>query len=189
MAGLARPHRYQHPAEPGAGAGQRAESAFQLNVEQASNVVNGLLSFEEISRVALRDNFGNVLAWGSRPGPRPASSALGDALIAGMETRKLTLDYTDTRSGGQSTHVGQLEVTLDGEVIGQRFAGLALSKMAFAVTLAILLSLLLGVVFYFCHHPPPGGHEPAHRRTGPGRAGPRTRCRCPAGTGTTNSAP
>jgi signal transduction histidine kinase/DNA-binding response OmpR family regulator len=126
-----------------------AESAFQLNVEQASNVVNGLLSFEEISRVALRDNFGNVLAWGSRPGPRPASSALGDALIAGMETRKLTLDYTDTRSGGQSTHVGELEISLDGEVIGQRVIGLALAKMAFTVALAILLSLMLAVVFHF----------------------------------------
>ena len=126
-----------------------AESAFQLNVEQASNVVNGLLSFEEISRVVLRDNFGNVLAGGARPGPRPASSALGDALIAGMETRKLPLDYTDTRSGGQSTHVGELEISLDGEVIGQRFLSLALAKMAFTVALAVMLSLMLAVVFYF----------------------------------------
>jgi hypothetical protein len=50
--------------------------------------------------------------------------------------------------------------------------GLAVSKMAFAVALAILLSLLLGVVFYLSIIRPLVGTSPAHRRTGPGGAGP-----------------
>jgi signal transduction histidine kinase/DNA-binding response OmpR family regulator len=125
-----------------------AEAAFQLNAAQADNVVAGLLSFEEISRAALRDNFGTVLAERARSRTGGDRSPLGDALIAGRESHGLRLDYQEARGAPEAIHVGHLEVTLDGNVIGQRFLGLALSKMAFAVALAILLSLLLGVVFY-----------------------------------------
>jgi signal transduction histidine kinase/DNA-binding response OmpR family regulator len=125
-----------------------AEAAFQLNAAQADNVVAGLLSFEEISRVVLRDNFGTVLAERARPHAGGGRSSLGDALIAGQESHGLRLDYQEAHGAPEAIYVGHLEVTLDGKVIGQRFLGLALSKMAFAVALAILLSLLLGVVFY-----------------------------------------
>ena len=125
-----------------------AEAAFQLNGEQADNVAAGLLNFEEISHVVLRDNFGTVLAERAREQGEADHSALGDALIAGREKRSLRLDYKEAHGASGATHVGQLEVTLDGGVIGQRFLLLALSKMLFAVALAVLLSLLLGVVFY-----------------------------------------
>jgi signal transduction histidine kinase/DNA-binding response OmpR family regulator len=125
-----------------------AEAAFQLNGEQADNVAAGLLNFEEISSVVLRDNFGTVLAERAREQLGVHRSFLGDTLIAGREKQSLRLDYKEAHGASRATHVGQLEVTLDGRVIGQRFASLAVSKMIFAVTLAILLSLLLGVVFY-----------------------------------------
>ena len=129
-----------------------AEAAFQLNAEQASNVVAGLLKFEEISSVALRDNFGTVLAEGSRPKRDEQASRLGAALVAGMEQRGLRLDYSDSKGGTGSkggVHVGQLDITLDGGVYAQRFLDLALGKMLHTIALAVLLSLLLGVVFYF----------------------------------------
>ena len=126
-----------------------AEAAFQLNAEQADNVVAGLLNSEEISQVMLRDNFGNVLAERLREKSAISHSSLGDALIRGMEKRSLRLEFKEAHGAAtDTTHVGQLEVTLDGNLIGQRFFALALSKMTFAVALAILLSLLLGVVFY-----------------------------------------
>ncbi len=125
-----------------------AEAAFQLNAEQAGNVVNGLLKFEEIASVVLRDNFGTVLAEEIRAPDASGPSRLGDALVAGMERRSVRLEYRDTKGDGIGTHVGQLDITLDGRVIGQRFLDLALGKMVHAVTLAVLLSLLLGVVFY-----------------------------------------
>ena len=123
------------------------ESAFQLNADQASNVVNGLLSFEDIRRVTLRDNFGTVLAEDSRHGPVPTDSQVGLALVGGNETRKLVLEYPDTQTG--HILVGELEVMLDARVIGHRFLDLALGKMAYTLALAITLSLLLGVVFHF----------------------------------------
>ena len=125
-----------------------AEAAFQLNADQAGNVAAGLLNFEEISRVVLRDNFGTVLAERAREPSKASRSALGDALIAGQENHSLRLEYKEAQGASGTTHVGQLEVTLDGNLIGQRFLSLALSKMVFAVALAVLLSLLLGVVFY-----------------------------------------
>jgi signal transduction histidine kinase len=125
-----------------------AEAAFQLNAQQAENVVNGLLKFEEISQVVLHDNFGNVLASGGRKPSSASPSYFGTRLLAGQESQQVQLDYADTGNSVDTTPVGLLEVRLDAEVIGQRFLAQALSKIAFTVSLAILLSLLLGVVFY-----------------------------------------
>ncbi|MEW5788979.1 MAG: response regulator [Pseudomonadota bacterium] len=124
------------------------ESAYQMNVDQAGNVVRGLLSYQEIARVVLRDDFGNVLAEGTRPAGDDAPSALGDALIAGMETRIQRLEYGNGQAGAQTSHVGELEIHLDSRVIGQDFLDLALQKMAYAVALAVLVSLSLAVVFH-----------------------------------------
>jgi len=124
-----------------------AEAAFQLNITQAENVTKGLLNFEEISQAILRDDFGNLLAERSRDKPT-AYSALGERLTQGLKHRSLQLEYTEPYTGANTTLVGQLEVTLDAGIIGQRFFDQALRKMVFAVGLAVLLSLLLGVVFY-----------------------------------------
>ncbi|TXT19748.1 MAG: putative hybrid sensor and regulator protein, partial [bacterium] len=125
-----------------------AEAAYQLNTEQADNVVQGLLSFEENARVTLRDNFGGVLAQGARPSQSHAASSLGEALIAGLETHRLRLEYADRAAAETPVHVGDLELALDGARIGQRFLSLALQKMAYTVVLAVLLSLILAVVFH-----------------------------------------
>jgi signal transduction histidine kinase len=125
-----------------------AEAAFQLNAEQAGNVAAGLLNSEEISRVVLRDNFGNVLAERTSTTATAEPSSLGEALISGMKKRILRLDYKDPHGTSATTHVGDLEMVLDGNHIGRQFTALALNKMAFAIALAVLLSLLLGVVFY-----------------------------------------
>ena len=125
-----------------------AEAAFQLNAQQAENVVNGLLEFEEISQVVLHDNFGNVLASAGRKPTSASPSYFGTRLLAGQESHQVQLDYADTGNSVDTTPVGLLEVRLDAEVIGQRFLAQALSKIAFTVSLAVLLSLLLGVAFY-----------------------------------------
>ena len=125
-----------------------AEAAFQLNVEQAANVAAGLFNNDEIAQVTLIDNFGNVLAERTREAKAGELSAIGNALISGLDRRSLQLDYQDPLQTSGTTHVGQLDVVLDGNVLGQRFLALALNKMVFAVGLAILLSLLLGIVFY-----------------------------------------
>jgi len=125
-----------------------AEAAFQLNVEQAANVAAGLFNNDEIAQVTLIDNFGNVLAERTREAKGGERSAIGNALISGLDRRSLQLDYQDPLQTSGTTHVGQLDVVLDGNVLGQRFLALALNKMVFAVGLAILLSLLLGIVFY-----------------------------------------
>ena len=125
-----------------------AEAAFQLSADQAGNVAAGLLNFEEISHVTLSDNFGTILARQSRKPDATDSSLLGEKLIEGLGTRSLRLEYKDPHSSAAAIHVGQLEVVLDANVISQRFLGLAQSRMLFALGLAVLLSLLLGIVFY-----------------------------------------
>ena len=125
-----------------------SEAAFQLSADQAGNVAAGLLNFEEISHVILSDNFGAILADRSRMQHSADGSFIGEHLIDGLGTRTLRLEYKDPHSPSPAIHVGQLEVRLDAGVIGQRFLTLALNRMLFVVGFAILLSLLLGVVFY-----------------------------------------
>ena len=124
-----------------------AEAAYQLNAEQAQNVAAGLLNFEEIARVSLRDNFGNVLAEQVRTVAEASPSNLAEALVAGMETFRLALNY-QAPFEERVTHVGELSVDLDARIIGQHFLDRALDKMLATVALAGLLSLLLGVVFH-----------------------------------------
>lgn len=124
-----------------------AEAAFQLNVRQADNVAAGLLNSDEISHARLRDNFGNVLAERSRAGGGRASAWLGERLLDGLARRHLVLAYLGP-GGGVSTPVGQLDITLDAAVIGQRFLDLVLTKILLGMIWAALLSLLLAVVFY-----------------------------------------
>ncbi|MDD5387775.1 MAG: ATP-binding protein [Gallionellaceae bacterium] len=123
-----------------------AEAAFQLNTNQADNVAAGLLNSDEISHVLLRDNFGTVLAERSRAESGREISWLGERLLAGMKQRHISLEYSDARG---PVAVGQLEVTLDAAVIGQRFIALAVTKTLLGILWAALLSLLLAVVFYW----------------------------------------
>jgi hypothetical protein len=125
-----------------------AEAAFQLNTQQADNVVAGLLNSDTISRVRLRDNFGTLLSERSSGDGGRNTSWLGDKLLAGMATQRLNLVYRDPRDG-EATPVGQLDITLDAGVVGQRFLGLAIDKLLLGMLWAALLSLLLAVVFYW----------------------------------------
>ena len=125
-----------------------AEAAFQLNTSQADNVVAGLLSNEAVSRVLLRDNFGNVLAERSRGETARTPTWLGARLLSGIGEQRLELTYRDPR-GGEATPVGQLLVSLDPGVVGKRFLDLVLTKLLLGMLWAVLLSLLLSVVFYW----------------------------------------
>ena len=73
---------------------------------------------------------------------------LAVALLAGLETHRLRLEYADRAAAETPVHVGDLELALDGARIGHRFLSLALQKMAYTVVLAVLLSLILAVVFH-----------------------------------------
>jgi signal transduction histidine kinase len=125
-----------------------SESAYQLNVNQADNVVAGLLHNDELAHAVLRDNFGTVLAERSRAEEVGQTSWLGERLLAGMAKQHLALIYRDP-GGGEARPVGLLVVDLDATVIGQRFLALARDKLLLRILWAVLLSLLLALVFYW----------------------------------------
>ena len=124
-----------------------AEAAYQLNYEQAGNVVSGLLRFDFIYSARLRDNFGNVLAERRREGP-VEPSWLGSSLLDGIDEFKLPLGYAEKGAQG-GDHVGDLLVTLDSATAGERFLDLALNKLMIRIAWALVLSVLLTIVFYW----------------------------------------
>jgi len=124
-----------------------AEAAYQLNAEQAGNVVAGLLRFDYILAATLHDNFGNVLAERQRAAPDEGMPWVGQRLLAGEETRRLLLDYRENGTIAQD-NVGTLTVVLDSAAAGQRFVDLAVTKIIVRIVWAVVLSFLLTAVFY-----------------------------------------
>jgi len=123
-----------------------AEAAYQLNTEQAGNVTGGLLGFDSIQAAALHDNFGNTLADKQRDALGPGMPWIGQKLLAGAETHRLTLNYR--AEGAAEETVGVLTVVLDSAVIGQRFVELARTKLLLNILWAVVVSFLLTAVFY-----------------------------------------
>ena len=128
--------------------GSAAEAAYQLNAMQAENVVQGLMQIELLQQARLYDNFGNLLAEGSRPAPALAHRELGEMLLAGMASHREVLYYAD-RAGEQPGEVGALQIEVAAGVVGERFFHLARTKLLARVAWALMLSLLLAVVFHF----------------------------------------
>jgi len=122
-----------------------AESAYQLNSEQANNVVDGLLRVELIAEATLRDSFGIILAERQHQHPNQFIW-LGNYLLAGMKEYVRTLDYLE--NGVRQNNVGILKVTVDAGVVGKRFVRLAFTKLMIRIMLVIILSVLLTVAFY-----------------------------------------
>jgi len=127
--------------------GSAAEAAYQLNTEQAGNVVAGLLRFDYIRAAMLHDNFGNVLADKQRPSSDAGKPWVGQKLLAGEETRRTLLQYRENGTVAQD-NVGTLTVILDSATAGQRFVELAVTKLIVRVIWAVVLSILLTAVFY-----------------------------------------
>ena len=127
------------------------EAAYQLNREQAANVVSGLLRNRNIARATLIDNFGSELATsGEETAGR--SSWLEARLLDGQPERSRSLQYAVAAGGTTGTSpradVGVLRISLDAAPISRSFLDLALTKLALRVTWALVLRFLLSLAFY-----------------------------------------
>lgn len=122
-----------------------AEAAFQLNAAQAGSLVEGLLEFREVRRAVLLDDFGDVLAEGAREDEGEAGG-VGEWLFGGMQAHERELRYPDVRGRVQS--VGQLQIELDPEVLGESFVSRLQAGVVTGVTQAVLVALVVVLLFY-----------------------------------------
>ncbi|ADC62149.1 PP2C family protein-serine/threonine phosphatase [Allochromatium vinosum] len=127
--------------------GSAAEALYQLNPELGSRVVDGLLVFDLVRYVELRDDFGRVLA--SRQNPPLGASAFHrwSGLFADMTDFSRPLRQVEP--DGARTEVGVLRVELSPERLTERFLQQAARSAFFGVARAGGISLLVVILFYF----------------------------------------
>lgn len=121
-----------------------AEAAFQLNPELAEQVVTGLYSGETIAKVELRDDFGRVMY--SLGKAEQASNPLYQHLFGDILRYQQTLVYrVSAKDSGRI--VGELELTLAQQTLGQAF--IQRSLLIFALSLLRTLGIVLLMVWVF----------------------------------------
>jgi len=127
--------------------GSAAEALYQLNPDLGRRVVDGLMVFEPVRYVELRDDFGRVLA--SRELPSPVAGAFHHwpELFADVTDFSRTLRQAEP--GGVWTEVGVLRVELSPERLTERFLQQAVRGIFFDIARAVAISLLVVILFYF----------------------------------------
>jgi diguanylate cyclase (GGDEF)-like protein len=118
-------------------------AAFRLDESVASDVANGLLLAEAVTRITVRDDFGDVLTEVSKP--RKQTPLLGFGFLFGREpiiTRKnLTMEP-------QNRQVGTVELAVDPLIASRDFSRRTGTVLIGGVVKSLLLSLALMVYFY-----------------------------------------
>ena len=126
--------------------GSAAEALYQLNPELGSRVVDGLLVFEAVRYVELRDDFGRVLASQERPPLAASAFHRWSGLFADMTDFSRPLRQVEP--DGARTEVGVLRVELSPERLTERFLQQAARGAFFGVARAVAISLLVVILFY-----------------------------------------
>lgn len=118
-------------------------AAFRLDQSVASDVANGLLLEEAVTRVTVRDDFGDVLTEVSQT--REHTPLLVFGFLFGREpiiTRKnLTMEAENLR-------VGSVELAVDPLIASRDFSRRTVTVLVVGVVKSLLLSLALMAYFY-----------------------------------------
>ena len=126
--------------------GSAAEALYQLNPELGSRVVDGLLVFELVRYVELRDDFGRVLARHERPPLAASPFHRWSELFA--DVTDFSRPLRQTEPDGARIEVGVLRVELSPERLAERFLQQAVRGAFFGIARAVAISLLVVILFY-----------------------------------------
>ncbi|MCK7578479.1 MAG: SpoIIE family protein phosphatase [Chromatiales bacterium] len=126
--------------------GSAAEALYQLNPELGSRVVDGLLVFELVRYVELRDDFGRVLARHERPPLAASPFHRWSELFA--DVTDFSRPLRQTEPDGARIEVGALRVELSPERLAERFMQQAVRGAFFGIARAVAISLLVVILFY-----------------------------------------
>ncbi|MCG6659702.1 diguanylate cyclase [Halomonas campisalis] len=126
--------------------GTAAEAAFQLNPELAAQVADGLVDGEHVARVVIRDDFERIMAARGQAG-EAAAGRLTRALFGDSLHYHRPLTYQLDRSGPADT-VGEIELTLSLDSLGQAFIDRSLLIVSLGVLKALAIAALVVAAFH-----------------------------------------
>ncbi|MBC7951007.1 MAG: SpoIIE family protein phosphatase [Rhodospirillaceae bacterium] len=126
--------------------GSAAEAAYQLSGELAHQVVSGLLGYDVVDRVELRDNFGDVQGQAARAREPDIFASLARSLFGDVTTYHRTLKRG--RDSGPATEVGRLDLVLSPQAVAHSFFDLALVNAGLGLLRALAIVALVVGIFY-----------------------------------------
>ena len=126
--------------------GAAAEAAFQLNPDLAHQIAFGLFSNSEISQVAIRDDFGRVLAEFYPTQPN-ASNWLSKQLFGDIVYHEMPLRYYMGSDTPEAT-VGEISLSLDTVYLTREFLARGYAVVGRSILEAFLLSGLVIALFH-----------------------------------------
>lgn len=116
-----------------------ARAVYNLDTEQAEEVTNTLISYPEIYRARLIDDFDDTLAEHSRE----QTAQIMLALIGGYFFRVNTYIETSLKVEASKSHAAKLIIDLDASYIASNFA----RRAATSLTLGLLHNIALACIF------------------------------------------
>jgi len=119
-------------------------AVYNLNTEQAEEVTNTLVSYPEIYRARLIDDFADTLAEHSRE--QAAQTML--ALIGGYFFRVNTFIETDLIVKAEKDRTAKLIIYLDASYIASNFARRAATNLTLGLLHNIILACIFLILFY-----------------------------------------
>jgi Serine phosphatase RsbU, regulator of sigma subunit len=126
--------------------GSATEALYQLNPELGSRVVDGLMVFDLVRYVELRDDFGRVLA--SRKSPPLAASPFHRWSELFADMIHFSRPLRQAEPDGARIEVGVLRVELSPERLTEQFLHQAMRGALFGVVRAAGVLLLVMLLFY-----------------------------------------
>ncbi|MBC7905385.1 MAG: SpoIIE family protein phosphatase [Rhodospirillaceae bacterium] len=126
--------------------GSAAEAAYQLSSELGQQVVTGLLGYQVVDTVELRDNFGDALGKASRSREPDMFAGLARHLFGDVTTYHRSL--MRSRNNGPVTEVGRLDLVLSPEAVAHSFFDLALVNGGLGLFRSLAIVGLVVGIFY-----------------------------------------
>ncbi|QJQ94552.1 MULTISPECIES: sensor domain-containing diguanylate cyclase [Halomonadaceae] len=123
-----------------------AEAAFQLNPDLAEQVVAGLFAAGSVQQVIIRDDFGRIM--GQRQQLQEGQTSwLVQHLFSDIIDHRITLEY-DMGPGNPAGSVGELELTLALDSLGQAFLERSVMIFSLSVLKAFAIAALVVALFH-----------------------------------------
>ncbi|GAA3957217.1 hybrid sensor histidine kinase/response regulator [Allohahella marinimesophila] len=122
---------------------QAARAIFDIDADLAVNVVEGLLEYQPVFSVELRDAFGVMLLSKERASQPRGDGTIARWLFGDMEEYRVPLRYYPDEAP-----IGELNVVMDSTVLAQNFVSRAVVTLTAGFLRNCLLALVLWLLFY-----------------------------------------
>lgn len=122
-----------------------AQAAYDINLDLATEVAQGLFEYESIVDVSISDDLGNLLTHQTKELKESSYRWVSEYLFGGLQEFSIPLNY----SGDIELVVGEIKVVADSHVMAVDFLERSVRLLSLGILRNFILALILSVVFFY----------------------------------------